>query len=168
MTADVAVRFDELEDLLNEYKGHLSEAEKKNTFSLGAELGNMSEGKQRRWTVAGLADVEPVSRSIMDAFSKIGIPYLEKYSNVETALEALSGDDRAAWLHAPIHGERAKCAISLAFLLGDRERFYELAAAKTAFLISRNDFGLQSFLQLRDALERRLALVTNEVRSELK
>jgi hypothetical protein len=165
VTADVAVRFDELEDLLNEYKDHLSEAEKKSTFSLGAELGNISEDKQKRWTVAGVADVETASRSIMDAFSKIGIPYLEKHSNAETALKALSGDDRAAWLHAPIHGERAKGAIGLAFLLGDREKFFQIATAKTAFLTSRNDFDLQSFLKVKEALEHRLAFAV--VKSEV-
>ncbi len=163
VTADVAVRFDELEDLLNEYESHLSEAEKKRTFSIGAELGNISEGRQKRWTVADSADIEAVSRSIIDAFSRIGMPYLEKYSDSNTALDALSSDDRAAWLHAPIHDNRAKSALGFAFLLGDRERFHQVAAAKTTFLTSRNDFGLQSFLQLRDALERRLAVVTNDV-----
>src|SRR5437867_11840937 len=52
-TADVAVRFDALEDLVNEGNDLLSKAEKKGTFSLGADLGNISEGKQRRWTVSG-------------------------------------------------------------------------------------------------------------------
>ena len=156
VTVDVAVRLDELENLLNEHRGNLSEAQKKNTFTLGAELGNISEGRQKRWTVASLDDIKPAAKSIMDAFVAIGVPYLEKYSDVESVLETLSGDDRAAWLHAPIHDDRAKSAIALAFLLGDRERFSQLAAAKTEFLKSRNDFGLTSFLQFRDALENRL------------
>ncbi len=52
VTVHVAIRFDELEDLINEDSSLLSEAEKRNTFSLGAELGNISEGRQKRWTVA--------------------------------------------------------------------------------------------------------------------
>ncbi|MBI3652568.1 MAG: hypothetical protein HY231_16225 [Acidobacteria bacterium] len=155
VTADIAIRFDELEDILNENNNYLSKAEKKNTFSLGAEIGNISEGRQKRWTVASPADVENVAQSIMDAFATIGIPYLEKHSDMETALEALSGDDKAAWLHVPFHDGRAKAAIGLAFLLGQRERFSQIAAAKTEFLTSRNEQGLQSFLQLRDNLERR-------------
>jgi len=154
-TVDVAVRFDDLEDLINQYRGRISEAQKKNTFTLGAELGNLSEGRQKRWTVATLDDIKPVAESIMDAFVLIGLPYLEKYSNMKTTLETLSGDDSAAWLHAPIHDDRAKLAIALAFLLGDRERFSKLAAAKTEFLESRKDPGLQSFMQLRDALKHR-------------
>lgn len=154
VTASVAVRFNELEDLINEGNDLLSKAEKKGTFSLGADLGNISEGKQKRWTVASPGDVEGVCQSIMDAFVAIGIPYLEKYTDIETALEAFSRDDEEAWLYSPFHDARAKRAIGLAFLLGDRERFTKLAAAKTEFLTSKNDFGLQSFLQLRDALER--------------
>src|SRR5262245_2381792 len=156
ITADVAIRFDSLEELVNEGDERLTKKEKGNIFSLGAELGNISEGKQKRWTVSGSADVEKVCQSIMDAFVAIGIPYLDRYSNLESALEALSGDDKAAWLHMPIHGARAKRAIGLAFLLGQRDKFFEIASAKTEFLTSRNDFDLQSFLQLKNTLDVKL------------
>ena len=156
VTVDLAVRFDELEELVNEYENRLSKAQRKDTFSLGVELGNLSEGRQKRWTVARLEDVEPVAQSIMNSFVAIGLPYLERYSDMQTALEALSRDDQAAWLHSPFHDARAKRALGLAFLFGDRERFSELAAAKTEFLKSRNDFGLTSFLGFRDALKTRL------------
>ena len=156
VTINLAVRFDELEDLINEHRSHLSSAEKKNTFSLGVELGNLSEGRQKRWTVASLPDVSPVAQSIMNSFLAIGLPYLQKYSDIQTALEVLSGDDKDAWLHSPFHDTRAKRALGLAFLLGVRKRFSELASAKTEFLKSRNDSGLASFLQFRDELEKRL------------
>jgi len=129
VTLEMAIRFDELEDLVNEHENRLSKAQRKGTFSLGVELGNLSEGRQKRWTVANLEDVEPVAQSIMNSFVAIGLPYLEKYSDMRTALEVLSGDDRAAWLHSPFHDARAKRALGLAFLLGDREQFSQLAAA---------------------------------------
>src|SRR5712691_10987592 len=44
VTAYVTVRFDELEDLVNEPRDHLSKTDKKKTSSLGVELGNLSEG----------------------------------------------------------------------------------------------------------------------------
>ena len=156
VTADVAVRFDELEDLLNQYRAQLSKAEKKNTFSLGAERGHISEGVQKRWTVASLDDVEPVAESLMKAFESIGVPYLDRYSDMNTALEVLSRDDEEAQLHSPIHSPRASRAIGLAFLSGDSDRFHRLAATKTEFLASRNDFGLNAFLELKNELERRL------------
>jgi hypothetical protein len=159
LTAQMAVRFDELEQLINEQENRLSKAMRKDTFSLGVELGNLSEGRQKRWTVASLEDVEPVAQSIMNSFVAIGLPYLEKYSDMKTALDVLSGDDKAAWLHSPFHEVRAKRALGLAFLLSDRERFSQLADAKTDFLISRNDSGLTSFLEFKNALEHRLAAV---------
>jgi len=155
VTVDLAVRFDELEELVHEYENRLSKAQRKGTFSLGVELGNLSEGRQKRWTVGSFEDVEPVAQSIKNSFVAIGLPYLEKYSDLRTALEVLSGDDRAAWLHSPFHDARAKRALGLAFLLGDREQFSQLAAAKTDFLKSRNDFGLTSFVGFREALENR-------------
>jgi hypothetical protein len=157
VTVHMAVRFDELEELVNEYENRLSKAQRKNTFSLGVELGNLSEGRQKRWTVASLQDVEPVANSIADAFVSVGLPYLQKYSDMQTALEVLSGDDNVAWLHSPFHDVRAKRALGLAVLLGDRERFSQLVSAKTEFLKSRNDPGLNSFLQFKDALEQRVA-----------
>lgn len=58
MTTDVAIRFDKLENLINENNKFLSEREKKATFSIGAELGNIREGRQKRWTVSGEGDIE--------------------------------------------------------------------------------------------------------------
>ncbi|HTG14334.1 MAG TPA: hypothetical protein VK747_03605 [Blastocatellia bacterium] len=156
VTAEVAIRFDDVEDLVNEHKSLLTEAQKRNTYTLGAELGNISEGRQKRWSLASRDAIDNVARSIMEAFAAIGRPYLEKYSAMESALEALSQDDKTAQLHSPFHDERAMRAIAIAFVLGDRERFLSIAAAKTQILAGRNDDGLQRFLQLRDVLERRL------------
>jgi hypothetical protein len=160
VTVDIAIRFDALEDIINEGNSLLTASEKRKTFSIGAELGNISEWKPKSWTVRSPADIEEVSRSIMDAFVSIGLPYIEKYSNMETVLDALSGDDKATWLLNPLDDVRAKQTICLAFLLGQRDRFSELAAAKTEFLTSIKHPGLQSFLKLRDSLERKFTLQT--------
>ena len=41
ITADVAVRYHQIEDLINEENAYLSQAQKKSTATLGAELGNI-------------------------------------------------------------------------------------------------------------------------------
>jgi hypothetical protein len=146
VTADVAIRIDALEDLLNEWNATLSKAERKQTHSMGAELGNISEGRQRRWTLASENDVPETASSVMAHFESVGLPYLEKYSNLEQALAALSGDDRASWLHAPFHDLRAARATGLAFVLGHHTRLDELIATKTQFLKDRKDPGLENFL----------------------
>jgi hypothetical protein len=157
VTADVAVRIDRLEDLLNEWNGTLSKSERKQTHSMGAELGNISEGRQRRWTLAGEDNIPEAVSSTMALFESVGLPYLQKYSDLEQALAALSGDDRPSWLHSPFHDLRAQRAIGLAFVLGRHERMDELIAAKTRFLRERNDPGLDRFLAFAKDIKGRAA-----------
>ncbi len=157
VTADVAIRIDALEDLLNERNEALSKSERKQTHSMGAELGNISEGRQRRWTLASEDDIPQVVSSMISLFESVGLPYLETYSNLERALEALSGDDQASWLHSPFHDLRAQLAIGLAFVLGRHERLDALIAAKTQFLKDRNDPGLDRFLAFAKDLKGRAA-----------
>jgi hypothetical protein len=161
VTADVAIRIDALEDLLNEWNGTLSKSERKQTHSMGAELGNISEGRQRRWSLASEDDIPEAVSSVMALLESVGLPYLEKYSNLEQALAALSGDDRASWLHSPFHDLRAERATGLAFVLGHHERLDELIAAKTRFLRERNDLGLDRFLAFAKELKGRAAVVSS-------
>jgi len=156
VTADVAVRFDALEELVNGFAPKLSKKIKDQTFSLGAELGNISGEGQCRWTIASKADVVTAASGISEKFKVVGIPYLERFSSLESVLEALSGDDKAAWLHSPIHGVRAKRAIAAAFLLNKKQAFLELVEKKTQFLKERNDFGLQDFLEMADDLREKM------------
>jgi hypothetical protein len=125
-------------------------------YSFGGELGNISGVGQKRWTITSQEDIDSVVESMLQAFAQIGLPYLEKYSVLENALEAFSGDDRAAWHVSPIHDARAKRAIAAAFLLNKKEIFHELAEKKTAYLKAQNDSGLQSFLDFKRKLEDRL------------
>jgi hypothetical protein len=160
VTADVAIRIDALEDLLNESNEALPKSERRKTHSIGAELGNISEGQQRRWTLASEDDIPEAVSSTMALFESVGLPYLEKYSNLELTLTALSGDDRASWLHAPFHDLRAKRAIGLAFVLGRHERLDKLIAAKARFLKERNDSGLDRFLAFAKDLKSRAAALS--------
>ena len=150
--ASVSVRLESLERLIYEE----DEGRFLLSYSMGAELGNISEGKQKRWTVKAQADVETVSKSMLSAFSSIGLPYLERYSIMEDALEALSRDDKTGWLHSPVHEMRAKRALALAFLLHKKDSFRRLADEKSAFLASRNDPKLGEFLSFIQKLENRL------------
>ena len=149
--ASIAVGLDELEKLMHEDEPRILPR-----YSLGAELGNIGEGKQKRWNVRTEEDIEAVSKSILKTFLEVALPYLERYSVMENALEAFSGDDRSAWLHSPIHDVRAKRAIALAFLLRDHDAFSKLADKKTEFLTNRQDPMLQKFLDFRHKLESRM------------
>lgn len=150
---DVAIRFDALEDLLNERTKHLSAREKKNTFSMGVELGNLSHGQRICWKIANESDVERVADQMLELFKKVALPYFEEYSNMENALKVLSQDGPDAWLHSPFHHVRAMRAVGLAKLIKDDETVRTLIEHKRAYLESRCDRQLPEFLAFIETLD---------------
>jgi hypothetical protein len=157
VTADVAVRIDELEQLVNENNPRIVEPEKRKTFSLGAELGNISEGRQKRWTLATRRDVEPVAFSVLTTFRNVALPYIEKYANPQNAFEALKPNDRASWLHSPFHAERCKQIVALALLLRRVNDLDQVIEACADFLRDRNDPELGDFLDFAQGIRARAA-----------
>lgn len=145
VVADVAVRFDDLEDMVNATNARLSKAEKKQTYSLGAELGNIAGTGQMRWQVTPDSDVEQVAQRIAGAFTRIGLPYLEAASTLAGAYGLLTTPGKGASLHSPIHASRAKRVVALAKLLGRHEEFESRIAENLKFLEETEDFGLQDF-----------------------
>jgi hypothetical protein len=121
VVADVAVRLDELEKLVYGSSTLLTKREKEQTYSLGAELGNISGEGQRRWQVTDAADTEQVADDIVASFREVGRPYLEAASSLEGAYRLLASPGRGAWLHSPIHASRAKRVVGLAKLLARPE-----------------------------------------------
>lgn len=153
--ADVAIRFDKVEDMTNASNKMLSKKEKAETATMGAELGNILGVGQKRWTMTAGTDISATASSIYQEFCRVGKPYLDKYSSHEAAFEALRRDDDKAWLYQPIDGERAKSAVALAVLLGDEKLVKETIAAKTRYLEERiarsgsrqDQFNLAQFRQ---------------------
>jgi hypothetical protein len=143
--ADVAIRFHDLETLVNNGKQYLTAKEKKGTFSLGSEPGNLIDRRQRRWTIKSAADVEQVAKGIEDGFLNLAIPYIDKYRIRTEALEIFAGDDQSVWIHSPVYGERAKRAVGLAWLLKDEARLKQLIETKSTFLEQRKDCALKEF-----------------------
>jgi hypothetical protein len=139
VTCDVAVRFDQVEDIVHRSNPLLSKAEKARTYTLGAELGNIERGEPHRWTATGSADITSVAEQIEHSLIETGLPYLTTYGDPAEALAVLLRDDRRAWLHSPIHAERAKRALALLVVLGRNEQVEEVGQAKVDFLSSIRD-----------------------------
>ena len=153
VTADVAIRFDDVEDLINSFNAELSPRKKKGTFTMGCELGNLTEGEQRRWSVTRPEDIPAVAKSLYSAFQIVALPYYEKYSDRDTALNVLSGDTPESWLHCPFHTARAERAVSMALLMKGKEEARKLAEAKLDYLQGRKDPNLWSFQDLIASLD---------------
>jgi hypothetical protein len=138
ITADVALRFDAVEELVS--------GNDVGTYTVGSELGTLSEGRQKRWSVAKVEDVPPVVRSLLESFTNVGLPYIQRMSDSGVVLDVLSGDGPDSWLHSPIHDERAKRAVAICLLLKGREFARHLAQQKLAVLQERGDPGVDRFL----------------------
>lgn len=145
VVADVAIRFDLVENMVNEDNKLLSKKEKDLTFTLGAELGNISQGSQKRWTVSLGTDVDSVAQEIKKTFVEYADPYLRKYSVMQNAFELLSRNDRQNWVHCPVHGVRAKRALAMAILLNHQALVPQLISDSIHFLRELKDFGIQDY-----------------------
>jgi hypothetical protein len=155
VTVDVAVRFDEVEELVHRSNKLLSTREKSGTFTLGAELGNLERGEPHRWTVARPSDAEAAASGIVSKLELVGLPYIERYSRIEDAHQLLSRDDREAWIHSPIHSERAKRACAMLFVMERAADVEALASKKSEFLKSIGDPGLPLFEKFASQLAAR-------------
>ncbi|NPU90848.1 MAG: hypothetical protein HPY82_02965 [Gammaproteobacteria bacterium] len=146
ITVDIAIRFDDLENLINADNRLLTKKEKDLTYSFGIDIGNLANDEQKRWCVASDADIPNVADDLLADFKRYAFPYFDKYSVMSAAFELLSGNDRAAWMHSPLHGARSKRALGLAVLLGHKELVARMVEDSAAFLREVKDFGLQDYL----------------------
>jgi hypothetical protein len=70
VTLDVAIRFDEVENLVNSKNNFLTKKEKAETCTLGVELGNLSNGVPKRWNISSDDQISTVTGSILATYKK--------------------------------------------------------------------------------------------------
>ncbi|GGI17871.1 hypothetical protein [Gottfriedia solisilvae] len=145
ITVDVGIRFDELEEMKNMNNGLLNQKEKKQTFSIGTELGNLIVGKQRRWTIIEESNIENISNSIFSAIKEIAFPYIDKYSIKENVFNDCLSDGEESIVLTGIDYVRAMNAVGLAKILNKVDEIEQIIEDKTKFLEDKNDFGVSMF-----------------------
>jgi len=145
VTVDLAVRLDQVEDLINANNTNLNRREKTQTYTLGAEMGNLLGNAPIRWTVKVAVDVAPVADEIVAKFKVFGDDYLNRAETLEGAFTLLTATGRDGWINSPIPGARAKRIIALAVLLGYSDKLPGLIDENIRMLIETKDFSLQSF-----------------------
>jgi hypothetical protein len=118
LTADVAIRIDAIEDLVNQYDTKLKPDEKRRSMTLGGDLGNIFKGRQRRWTVADLNDIPGVCDQVYAAFEQNGLPFLRAHSDVVAVRRVLVSSHSNDTLLATLLGPRSKRAIASTYILG--------------------------------------------------
>jgi hypothetical protein len=146
VTADIAIRFDALEDLINATNSFLSKKLKANTYSIGCELGNLALGEQHRWSVISTTDVDVVASNVVNFFERYGLPYFEKYSTLESVFNLICPNPEKPSLHSPLLDQRAKSAVGLALLLNRSEEIPKLIADYESQMRVIYPPGLQGFI----------------------
>jgi hypothetical protein len=156
LTADVAVRINVIEDLVSEYETKRRPTERRQSMTLGGELGNISEGRQHRWTVADLYDIPKICDQVIDKFERIGLQFLRTYSDIVAVQKALTSSDPRDALLCPLPGPRAMRAIASTYILDEASDIAALAHRLEAKLVEMEDLYLQDFRAFyRGLLEKR-------------
>lgn len=146
ITLNVAVRFEKVEEMVFRASKQISKKAKRLTATIGLDVSNYTEGSRKRWHVDGETDLDETAQAISNYFSKYGLPYLEKFSDVETAFGVLKSETKEAWLHSPVHHMRAKRALAFAVVFFP-DQVAKIAKSKSEYLNSRKDYGADDFAQ---------------------
>jgi len=160
VVADVELRIDAVEALL--VTGARSKSESLKRATVGGEFGNLTDGIQKRWTVAAESDVMQVACQIYEEFERVGIPYIERNSNLDDVLETLSRNDRSSWIQCAFHNLRCQIVVALAYVLRDYEKVDSLIEQGEGFLKARKDSGLPHFQEFVKRLRSLPAELKNE------
>ncbi len=149
-TIDVAVRYEDVEDLVN----RATDVPRKlwsRTASLGAELGNIERGAFYRWEGLSSESLEEHASEGLETVRRVGLPFFDRFLARDEALRILLADDKNAWRYCPVHHARAIRAVAM--LLVDsapEERMADVVRAKLNFLRQRPSHEERLFRRFLD------------------
>ena len=153
VTADVAIRIDAVEDLIERVVGRKTNAKRRLTYTVGAELGNIQGTGQLRWTVESADSVPTVARNMFESFKSVALPYYENASSPEKVYELLNSEGSGSRLHSPISSVRAKTLLALAFLLGRKQDIDLLEKKYVKLLSDLKDPALAGFIDFANSIK---------------
>lgn len=151
MTVSVSIRIEIVENMVNSANNMLTKKEASDTSTIGIELGNLVEGRPKRYSVDDYTNLDDVISEMMVSIKERAFPFIEKYSDLENVMEVMLSDDIKVWLLSPFHHRRAQNAVALAKLLRVNE-LESIIKKQRDFLESRNDSGLKWFNNFVDKL----------------
>jgi len=114
---NVAIRIDAVQDSIQGGDSLITDKDRKNSATIGCELGNLKGVGQQRWTVSSEEDVSPIASEIAVECEATLLPFIERYSDLGALLETLSTNAGIAQLISPIESKRSKTVFALSALL---------------------------------------------------
>lgn len=139
-TIDLAIRSHALEKLFKR-----SGDSKAAAATVGAELGNIVDGRPRRWTIAAVTDIDAVAREMSQEIQRFGLAWFQRFATLPEIYSTLRRHDRSSWLYSPIHSRRCLTVVALALALGGMERAQEVASDCRSYLFTRRDLQLAEY-----------------------
>jgi hypothetical protein len=147
VTADIAVRVDAVEVLVNETRSELSAGEAEKTATLGGEIGNIREGRQNRWTITSSEELSKMMPAIYSEIRAVAWPFFDRYSSMRNVLAALSSPNPRDWKLAPGHLARCRRAIALAFMIGSADDIGAVTNACETLLSEKDQSALSALCE---------------------
>jgi hypothetical protein len=149
ITLDLAIRMNDVEEVLERGEGRTLD----NLSTFGGDIGNIAQGKQRRWTVTDTSDVTTVVSAILGLIETEGFRFFREYSDRMFALSLFCKEGRMGMLLMPSSVQRAKLAVALAKIEGNSSSFEDVLKGQLTFLKSRGDPGFESFVEFAARLQ---------------
>ena len=156
ITADIAVRINVVETLVNENRANLSAREAESTATLGGDVGNLSEGKQKRWNLTAVNQSSEVSCLIYSKIREIAWPFFDRYSDMRNILTVLTSSAPRDWVLSPGHSARSCRAVALAFALGGGDNISAVVQICESLLLEKDPDALPEFSAFVDILKAKL------------
>jgi hypothetical protein len=113
VTVDASVRYDSLQDELLGGDALISAADRKNSATLGCELGNWIGEGQVRWSVQTPEDAKAVAKRVATSVAEHLLPFIARFSEPSELLRTLQEDGREARLIIPIKQFRERALEAL-------------------------------------------------------
>jgi hypothetical protein len=145
VSADVAIRFDAVENIANAASSLLTNKEKAATATMGCELGRLRDGKGVLLIVRSMEEAADALAQFVELINTVGMSYLDRYSDLNVAYEALVQDRPEGWMHKPGHAERAKRVCAMLVVMGRRAEVAGVAREKLDFMASVGDLSRPLF-----------------------
>jgi hypothetical protein len=149
VAADVGLRWDAIERLVaaaEEPHPLIKDKDKVKRATIGCEFGNIKGTGYRTRTVASERDIPSVTAALEDELTAIGLPYINRYSEIGELLALLSRNDLEATLSCPLHDSRCKRAVAAAIVAGRDDLVDGIVRQSETFLSDQDHAGLPAFL----------------------
>lgn len=111
------IRIDAVQDVILGDDPLLTVSDRKNSATVGCELGNLTGQGQRRWTVSSEEDIPSVAAQIVGECEVSIFPIFEKYASPAAIYADLTQDEMTAELLAPFPASRAKIIEALSTIV---------------------------------------------------